>query len=48
VTEKTQKPQPAKQVEQIQIEVTDPNISLNVRIPDENAIDKKEKTKHQL
>src|ERR1044071_4748205 len=34
--EKTQKPQPAKQVEQIQIEVTDPNMSLNVRVPDEN------------
>jgi cell division cycle protein 37 len=37
--EKTQKPQPAKQVEQIQIEVTDPNMSLNVRIPDENSTD---------
>lgn len=34
--EKTQKPQPA-QVEQIQIEITDPNSSLNVHIPDENS-----------
>ncbi|CAG8444153.1 15895_t:CDS:2 [Funneliformis mosseae] len=47
-TEKTQKPQPAKQVEQIQIEVTDPNMSLNVRIPDENAPDEEGKSRYQL
>ncbi|GBC02124.1 hypothetical protein RclHR1_04470003 [Rhizophagus clarus] len=46
--EKTQKPQPAKQVEQIQIEVTDPNMSLNVRIPDENATEEEEKRRYQL
>jgi cell division cycle protein 37 len=46
--EKTQKPQPAKQVEQIQIEVTDPNMSLNVRIPDKNATSEEEKTRYQL
>ena len=45
--ERTQKPQP-KQVEQIQIEVTDPNMSLNVRIPDENSTDEEEKAKFQL
>ncbi|RIA90240.1 hypothetical protein C1645_693751 [Glomus cerebriforme] len=46
--EKTQKPQPNKQVEQIQIEVTDPNMSLNVRIPDENSTDEVEKKSYQL
>ncbi|CAI2174958.1 17088_t:CDS:2, partial [Funneliformis geosporum] len=46
--EKTQKPQPAKQVEQIQIEVTDPNMSLNVRVPDENAPDEEGKSRYQL
>ena len=46
--ERTQKPQPAKQVEQIQIEVTDPNMSLNVRIPDENSTDEEEKARYRL
>ncbi|CAG8609766.1 9820_t:CDS:2 [Dentiscutata heterogama] len=44
--EKTQRPQKA-QVEQIQIEVTDPNTSLNVRIPDANSEDEQEKAKYQ-
>ncbi|CAG8541292.1 28539_t:CDS:2 [Racocetra persica] len=44
--EKTQRPQKA-QVEQIQIEVTDPNTSLNVRIPDGNSEDEDEKTRYQ-
>ncbi|CAG8784964.1 3498_t:CDS:1, partial [Racocetra fulgida] len=36
------------QVEQIQIEVTDPNTSLNVRIPDGNSEDEEEKARYQL
>ncbi|CAG8565038.1 6088_t:CDS:2 [Cetraspora pellucida] len=44
--EKTQRPQKA-QVEHIQIEVTDPNTSLSVRIPDGNSEDEKEKAKYQ-
>ncbi|CAG8543843.1 425_t:CDS:2 [Acaulospora colombiana] len=45
--EKTQKPQQS-QAEQIQIEVTDPNSSLNVHIPDEHSEDEKEKEKYQI
>ncbi|CAG8540712.1 9236_t:CDS:2 [Gigaspora margarita] len=44
--EKTQRPQKA-QVEQIQIEVTDPNTSLNVRVPDANSEDEQEKARYQ-
>ncbi|CAG8614717.1 5120_t:CDS:2 [Acaulospora morrowiae] len=45
--EKTQNPQQS-QAEQIQIEVTDPNSSLNVHIPDEHSEDEKEREKHQI
>ncbi|CAJ0910749.1 8661_t:CDS:2 [Entrophospora sp. SA101] len=47
--EKTQKPQPSsRQAEQIQIEVTGPNSSLNVRVPDENSTDKNEQDKYKI
>nr|CAG8549689.1 10169_t:CDS:2 [Entrophospora candida] len=47
--EKTQKPQPSsRQAEQIQIEVTGPNSSLNVRVPDENSTDKSEQDKYKI
>src|SRR5437764_12957998 len=46
--EKTQKPQPSSQAEQIQIEVTGLNSSLNVRIPDENSTDENEQTRYKI